>query len=54
MSMLDMTKRDIADAQQQGIMTPPPADAAWYARLIHQAKELFVRNIALRVSGISL
>ncbi|EMD32119.1 hypothetical protein CERSUDRAFT_162202 [Gelatoporia subvermispora B] len=40
-AVIDVTKQDLADASQHGILAPPPADASWAGRLFHQAKELF-------------
>ena len=34
--------RDISDAEQHGILIPPPADANWFKRTLHQAIQLFV------------
>jgi hypothetical protein len=39
--------RDISDAEQHGILTPPPVDANWFKRTLHQAIELFVRSFYL-------
>ena len=39
--------RDIADAEQHGILTPPPADADWFKRMLHQAIQLIVRSLYL-------
>jgi hypothetical protein len=36
--------RDITDAEQHGILTPPPADANWFRRTLHQAIQLIVRS----------
>ena len=36
-------KHDLEEAAQHGILAPPPPDAGRVGRLIHQAKELFVR-----------
>lgn len=37
--------RDITDAEQHGILTPPPADADWFKRTLHQAIQLIVRSL---------
>ena len=41
--------RDISDAEQHGILTPPPANANWFKRTLHQAIELFVRSFYVTV-----
>ncbi|KAH9940521.1 uncharacterized protein BXZ73DRAFT_98951 [Epithele typhae] len=38
---IDDAKKDMVDAAQHGILTPPPEGASWPKRLLHQAKELF-------------
>lgn len=40
-SLAEVTKHDLEDASQHGILAPPPADASWVGRLWHQGKELF-------------
>ena len=37
--------RDITDAEKHGILTPPPADADWFKRTLHQAIQLIVRSL---------
>jgi LETM1 and EF-hand domain-containing protein 1 len=39
--------RDITDAEKHGILTPPPADADWFRRTLHQAIQLIVRSLYL-------
>jgi LETM1 and EF-hand domain-containing protein 1 len=34
-------KKDLHDAEQHGILVPPPADANWFKRTLHQAIQLF-------------
>jgi hypothetical protein len=35
-------KKDLQDAEQHGILIPPPPDANWFKRTLHQAIQLFV------------
>ena len=46
-SVIQTAKDDYYDASKHGILKPPPADASWAGRLLHQGKELFVRTIHL-------
>lgn len=39
--------RDITDAEKHGILTPPPADADWFKRTLHQVIQLIVRLLYL-------
>ena len=38
-------KRDMEDAEAHGILIPPPKDASWFKRTLHQAIQLVVRVI---------
>ena len=44
--------RDISDAEKHGILTPPPADADWFKRTLHQAIQLIVRLLYVMVAMI--
>jgi len=41
-SPAEEVKKDLQDAEQHGILIPPPADANWFKRTLHQAIQLFV------------
>jgi len=40
-SPIDIAKEDIQSATAHGILIPPPANASWTRKLLHQGKELF-------------
>ncbi|KIM45169.1 hypothetical protein M413DRAFT_441850 [Hebeloma cylindrosporum] len=40
-SPAEEVKKDLQDAEQHGILIPPPADANWIKRTLHQAIQLF-------------
>lgn len=40
-SPIELAKQDVQSATAHGILVPPPADASWIRKLIHQGKELF-------------
>ena len=40
-------KRDMEDAEAHGILIPPPKDASWFKRTLHQAIQLVVRVIVV-------
>ncbi|KAF8891675.1 hypothetical protein BD779DRAFT_1610433 [Infundibulicybe gibba] len=39
-SIKEATKRDIQDAEEHGILTPPPPDANWFKRTMHKGIQL--------------
>ncbi|KAA1474262.1 hypothetical protein DENSPDRAFT_840837 [Dentipellis sp. KUC8613] len=41
LSLIEITRRDLRDAQLRGILAPPPASAGRVGKLYHQAKEMF-------------
>jgi len=40
-SPIDIAKEDIRSATAHGVLVPPPPDASWARKLLHQGKELF-------------
>ena len=46
-SPTEEVKKDLQDAEQHGILIPPPADANWFKRALHQAIQLFVCRLCI-------
>lgn len=46
-SPAEEVKKDLQDAEQHGILIPPPADANWFKRTLHQAIQLFVCDLCI-------
>lgn len=44
-SLKEEVIRDITNAEKHGILTPPPADADWFKRTLHQAIQIIVRSL---------
>ncbi|KAI0633615.1 hypothetical protein C8Q77DRAFT_800731 [Trametes polyzona] len=40
-TVVEVAKEDFQEASKHGILAPPPENASWAGKLLHQAKELF-------------
>jgi LETM1 and EF-hand domain-containing protein 1 len=50
---VEEARRDVKKAEEQGVLAPPPADAGRVRRLLHHAKEFFVRIIIFLFTNIA-